>query len=269
MLSAKLLIPAVAVGMLALVGLSSPAKAAPGAAPAKPGADRVPPPALLEKINAAFLAADPGMCRKVADEAEAAGFKAQADDLRAFAARVEAAIKAVPVPPKPPSEPTIPPGLVAQPMPPVTPAAAAAQPGPALAAPGLVTTLPEVVITAEPQPQNQAAKLLAGRTAIMLKQSAKGNEDKGLVTAFQQQELDLGHGPGGPFGTVPSKADGLFGPKTALSLARFYGIVPPKPLYWSKANWLTDKKNYRTEMARFAAVDPPRADEWLTAGKVL
>ena len=48
-----------------------------------------------------------------------------------------------------------------------------------------------------------------------------------------------------------------------------FGIVPPKPLYWSKVNWLADKKAYRQEMARFASVDPQRADEWTLAGKVL
>jgi hypothetical protein len=103
----------------------------------------------------------------------------------------------------------------------------------------------------------------------MLRNTSKGREDQGLVTAFQQQELDAGHAPGGSFGAVPSKADGKYGPKSALELARHYSIVPPKPLYWSQATWLTDKKNYRAEMAHFAAIDPQRADEWSAAGKVL
>lgn len=269
--AAKLLIPAAVIGLVALSG-KKPAAAKPST-PAKPGADAVPPPDLLAKIQAAFTAADPAQLRQLADEVEKAGFKAQADDLRAFAKKVEDAIKQAPVS-KPPASPTLPP-TPSNPgqLPPVSPL-----PGivPPLAKPGSVTTLPEVVITATPglsdplpTPAAQQQKLLAGKVALMLRNTAKGKEDKGLVMAFQQQELDAGHGPGGAFGATPSKADGLYGPKSALQLARFYGIVPPKPFYWAKNTWLNDKKNYRAEMARFAAVDPQRADEWSQAGKVL
>lgn len=261
---AKLLIPAALVGV-ALVATSKPAGAKPGQAAPKPGADQVPPPEMLAKIAAAFQAADPAQCRALADELERAGFKAQADDLRAFATRIETELKNAPVK-KPPSSPTVPPsvpGAVSVPVPPlVQPPSSASFPSPVP-----VTTLPEVVVRAEGPTQSQ--RLLAGKTALMLSKTSKGREDKGLVTAFQQQELDLNHPPGGAFGSVPSKADGLYGPKSALELARHYGIVPPKPFYWSAADWLNQKKNYRTEMARFAAVDPQRADEWLNAGKVL
>ena len=267
---AKLLIPAVIVGAIALA--AKPAGAKPGAA--KPGADVVPPADVMAKIAAAFQAADPAQCRALADELERQGFKAQADDLRAFAKRIDDAIKSTPVV-KPPAQATTPPsvpGAAASPAQPLgaqpVPSSGTFPVAPTTPPTPLVTTLPEMVVQAAAGPTaNQ--RLLAGKTALMLSRSAKGSEDKGLVTAFQQQELDLRHAPGGAFGPNPSIADGMFGPKTALDLARFYGIVPPKPLYWSKANWLNDKKNYRAEMARFAAVDPQRADEWTNAGKVL
>lgn len=263
---AKLLIPAAVVGVLALVATSKPAEAKAGA---KPGADVVPPADVMAKIAAAFQAADPAQCRALADELERQGFKAQADDLRAFATRIDAAIKSTPVQ-KPPAQPTVPPsvpGAVSSPAQPLgaPPSSSGAFPVPPTAPPA-VTELPEVVVRAGP---SQQQRLLAGKMALMLKHAKKGSEDKALVTAFQVQELDANHAPGGAFGNVPSKADGMYGPKSALQLARHYGIVPPKPLYWSKANWHTDKTNYRTEMARFAGVDPQRADEWTNAGKVL
>jgi len=258
MLSAKLLIPAVA--GLALVAFAGGKQAAAKSGD-KPGAQSVPPPDLMAKIAAAFQAADPGQCRALADEVERAGFKAQADDLRAFAKKVEDAIKATPAT-KPPAQATLPPsvpGAVPSPQPPLAPSAPAGAPP--------ITVLPEVVVSAQGPTQSQ--RLLAGKTALMLSKSSKGREDKPLVGAFQSQELMAGHGPGGAFGDVPSKADELYGPKTALQLARHYGIVPPKPFYWSKNDWLNQKKNYRAEMQRFAAVDPQRADEWTNAGKVL
>lgn len=266
--AAKFLIPALVVGFVALSG-KKPNDAKPGAAPPKPGADSTPPAELLAKIQAAFTAADPAQLRQLADEVERAGFKAQADDMRAFAKKIEEAIRATPTA-KPPATPTIPPTSSSGPLPQVSPLPGIVPPL-APSTPGKVTTLPEVVITASPQPTPAAqnAKLLAGKVALMLRNASKGREDQGLVQAFQQQELDANHGPGGSFGTTPGKADGMYGPKSALQLARFYGIVPPKPLYWSKNNWLQDKKNYRLEMSRFAAVDPQRADEWTAAGKVL
>lgn len=267
---AKLLIPAALVGLVALSGKKADAKPKPGAAPTKPGADSVPPADLLAKIQAAFAAADPAQLRTLADEVERAGFKAQADDLRAFAKKVEDAIKQTPAT-KPPASPTLPPVTSTGPLPVVAPLPGIVPPL-APSTPGNVTTLPEVVITAAPPtatPASQNQKLLAGKVALMLRNAAKGKEDQTLVSAFQQQERDAGHGPGGAFGTTPSKVDGMYGAKSALQLARFYGIVPPKPLYWAKNTWLQDKKNYRTEMARFAAIDPQRADEWAAAGKVL
>lgn len=259
--AAKVLIPAaVVVGLVAFRG-KKPAAAQPGGAAAKPGADKVPPPDLLAKIQAAFAAADPAQLRQLADEVEKAGFKAQADDLRAFARKVEDAIKQTPVT-KPPAAPTLP----------ATPSSGPVSPLPGIVPPSstTTTTIPEVLVTATPpQPAAQGQKLLAGKMALMLRNAAKGKEDKTLVESFQRQELEANHGPGGAFGATPSKPDGMYGPKTALQLARHYGIVPPKPLYWGKNTWLADKKSYRTEMARFAAIDPQRADEWAAAGKVL
>lgn len=265
MLSAKLLIPAVA--GLALVAFAGGKQAAAKSGD-KPGAQSVPPPDLMAKIAAAFQAADPGQCRALADEVERAGFKAQADDLRAFAKKVEDAIKATPAT-KPPAQATLPPsvpGAVPSPQPPLAPQTAVPAGFPPAPAGVPVTVLPEIVERAGP---TAAQRMLAGKTALMLSKSAKGREDQSLVTAFQQQAIDLNQPPGGAFGSVPSKADGKYGPKSALQLARHYGIVPPKPFYWSKTNWHADKLAYRAEMAKLAGVDPQRADEWLNAGKVL
>jgi hypothetical protein len=265
MLGAKILIPAIgALALFAFSGSSASAKPANGKPAPKSGADVVPPPDLLAKINAAFLAADPGVIRKVADEAEAAGFKAQADDLRAFAKKIEEAIKATPQPDKTPTVATMPPARDPGPVPAVTPTQAQAQGE-------KETVLPEVLIVASPTGtgNTQQAKLLAGKTALMLRNASKGSEDQGLVSAFQAQELELNHAPGGQWGSTPSKVDGMYGAKLAVVLAKHYGIVPPKPLYWPKGSWLQVKKDYRAEMARFAANDAPRQDEWLAAGRVL
>lgn len=270
---AKLLIPAVVIGFVALASKPAGAKQS-GAAAAKPGAGQMPPPDVMGKIAAAFQAADPAQLRKVADEVEAQGFKAQADDLRAFAKKIESEIASSPVV-KPPTSPTLPPAvpgalpiLPAQQQEPILPGIVPPIASTKPSAPTPSVVLPEQVIQATGP--TQAQRVLAGKMALMLRHNpTKGREDKTLVTAFQQQELDAGHAPGGAFGSVGSKADGLYGPKTALSLARHYAIVPPKPLYWSAANWLNDKKNYRTEMARFASIDPQRADEWSAASRVL
>lgn len=275
MLTSKLLIPAV-VGLV-LLATGGKKDDAPAAKP-KPGANSTPPPELLQKIAAAFQAADPANLRAVADEVERAGFKAQADDLRAFASKIETEIRNTPVPAKPPSTASFPdppaavPTPAPAPVPAVTPAAAeAAEPAPSG---GSVFTLPEIVITPGPdfEPQRGGItaddRMLAGRVALNLRNVHKGREDKALIQRFQAREQELNHGPGGSFGSTPSIVDGMYGPKLALVLARHYAIVPPKPLYWGN-NWLQDKKNYRAELARFAAVDPQRADEWIAAGKVL
>jgi hypothetical protein len=180
----------------------------------------------------ALLSGDPQKMRQVAAEVEAAGYKPQADSLRAAAATVEATIKGTP-----PVQP--PPGVVQTPP---------------------LISLPPAVAANAGGGGNDVAKSLAGRLALHLSSVAKGSEDKSLVTAFQNQEKGRGFYVG--------NLDGLYGPKSALALAKDYGIVPPKPYYWPKNSMAASKKAYNQALLAIGAQDAPRAEEWAQAANV-
>lgn len=109
--------------------------------------------------------------------------------------------------------------------------------------------IPEMVPTA-PNPRRALASRLLNHLSMVL----PGGEDRTLIALYQQQE-----------GLKPT---GFYGPSTALSLARSYGIVPPKPLYWTESRTGKSKANYRDALRALAANDPQRSEEWLRAASV-
>lgn len=231
----------------------------PGGGPAAstlPGASVLPPAEILQTIAVALKSANPTAMRAAADIIEKAGFGAQAADLRAAALAVEKATASsagqpvinttgVTVPNNP--VPVVPP-----------PSLPATNPNT-----GATINLPEQVTTPSANPKkDQAANL-----ALYLGTVKRFKEDRGKVRAFQtanlaeeQRSQAILKKPG------QATADGLYGTTSALTLARVYGIVPPAPFYYP-TNPTPAKKAYKAEMAKFAAADPQRADEWSQAGE--
>ncbi len=115
------------------------------------------------------------------------------------------------------------------------------------------TPLPGVIPPMAPIAPNPR-RALASRLLNHLSMAPAGGEDRTLVMLYQQQE-----------GLKPT---GFYGPSVALSLARSYGLVPPKPLYWTESRTGKSKSNYRDMLRAIAAGDPQRAEEWLRASNV-
>lgn len=118
---------------------------------------------------------------------------------------------------------------------------------------GWHTPLPGLLAPMAPRDVVAPDRSLASKTAAMLLNSKPGTEDRRLVQQFQKQE--------------GVHATGYYGPGTALALAR-YGLVPPKPFYWSTSGTSHIKRNYRKKLLQLAAQDPQRADEWTSAALV-
>lgn len=127
--------------------------------------------------------------------------------------------------------------------------------------PGDPVNIPLPGVAPAPAPSSGSPeKMLAAKTALMLSNSSKRSEDQGMVSAFQVQE----RGRGFYSGTI----DGKYGPKSALALAKDFGIVPPKPFYWP-LNATTAQKAYRAELLAIAEKDGPRREEWVRAADVV
>lgn len=128
--------------------------------------------------------------------------------------------------------------------------------------PGAISPLGVKPVTGTPvkTQADQNARTFAGKVARMLTERSKGREDRAMVRTYQIQEQQRGQ----PVGA----ADGLYGAKTALTLAQDHGIVPPKPMYWPKATESAAKINYAAELLAIGARDPSRLEEWQAAAKV-
>lgn len=101
-----------------------------------------------------------------------------------------------------------------------------------------------------PAPEEGSVHALALELVQNLEATAPGDEDRELVTRFQER-----HG---------LNATGSYGPATAEALIAL-GIVPPRPRYWpSKKLWRAQTR-YRVALRQQAHNDPQRADEWLSA----
>lgn len=118
------------------------------------------------------------------------------------------------------------------------------------AEPRAASPLPGVIPFFEPRPIGEK-RALASRVAEHLFTTLPGREDQRLVAMFQAQE-----------GMRPS---GYYGASAALCLAQKYGIVPPRPIYWSKTDTKRSKARYARALDRIAAGDPQRREEWQRA----
>ncbi len=112
--------------------------------------------------------------------------------------------------------------------------------------PGVIPSMAPV----EPTPK----RALAARLTHMLLSAPRGGEDRTLIAIYQHQE-----------GLKPT---GYYGPATALSLARAYGIIPPKPIHWTESRTGKSKANYRDALRMLGERDPQRVEEWVRAGAV-
>lgn len=127
-----------------------------------------------------------------------------------------------------------------------------ARPGARL--PGKVNPAPRADSTPARKQAGQLARLLSSMTPAQARQDPFV---KASVTDYQRQEQQRRFYVG--------NIDGLYGPKSALTLAQDHGIVPPRPLYWPKKDPKGAKQVYIAQLARFADADPQRGEEWRQA----
>lgn len=232
---------------------------APGGGPAAStlsGAGAIPPAEVLKIIAAALASANPTAMRAAADEVEKVGFSAQAADLRAAALAIEKATAGAATV-GPPFINTTGQTVGIPQIRPSTPVTPVQNPNT-----GKVINLPEEVITASANPKKDQAAAVT----LMLGSTPRFKENRTQVTSFQQANLAEEKKSATILGKAGASADGLYGTTTALTLARVYGIVPPAPFYYP-TNPTPAKKAYMAQMAKFAAADPQRADEWNHAGE--
>jgi hypothetical protein len=121
------------------------------------------------------------------------------------------------------------------------------------AKPKAASPMPGVIPFMAPRPIAER-RALASRLAEHLYTTAPGREDQSLVAAFQVQEQ--------------LRPSGFYGATTALRLARGYGIVPPKPLYWPKTDTKRSKRRYQAELEKLSSRDRQRKEEWDCQGRV-
>lgn len=183
------------------------------------------PESVVRAVAAALKSGDPSVMRSVAATIRSDGFAPQAASLEGAADELEAAIRSTPQ----------------------------AKPGQAqyLMNKGKLNPAPR----ADSAQARRNAGALAQLLASMSPADARGSAAvKQAVTEYQGQEKSRGFYQG--------NLDGLYGPKTAISLANDHGIVPPMPLYFSKKDPKGAKAAYVAQLARFADADPQRREEW-------
>jgi len=274
MLGLKILLPLGAglAGLLFYGGKANaktPAPAVPGGGAAvqlPAGTSKLTLPQVVEKMSAAINTADPAVIGALADALERQGFPDQARDLRGVAnalRKVGAEAAGTVSPPQPPKPATPIAGIPqAKPSDPV----ALPQPKPSPAAPEQRIELPnETIFGTPPKTSGTASTKLAASVALDQQVKPKWKDNRDLVATFQLQESALGHYVSIMSGN-PAKVDGLYGPSTAILLAKFYGMVPPNPKYWDK-NPQPAVTKYRGELLKLAAADPARAEEWNQAAQ--
>lgn len=187
------------------------------------------PERVVKAVAAAIKSGDPTVMRSVAGTLRTEGFPNQAASLEDAAKELANAISGTPT----------------------------AQPGKALApvkGKGGINPAPRADSTSARQQAGRLAQLLASMTLAEARSNAS---IKAAVTDYQLLEKQRGHYVG--------NIDGLFGPKTALTLAVDHGIVPPHPLMWPKKDPKGAKSVYQAQLARFASADPQRREEWQQA----
>lgn len=261
----KLLIGVLGLGGLALVmsrsaaaqgtgpvadGPPRPKERPPGKPPgSNPSAGPAMPPALVADIEAARKIGDPLQLRALSQKLSGLGFPEAAGDLLHLLAEIEAATSA-PIRTAPPLNSYTSPGqpqssLIVQSRPIIVPG----KPG-TVTIPMVLPRAPGVTGATPPD----IRQLQAGQLALSLIGRRAGTEDRKKVALFQaSNEL---------------KSDGLYGPTTALSLAG-YGIVPPTPYYWPRANPIGAKRAYKAALVARAQGDGARKQEWIAAANAV
>jgi|SRR5882672_1325113 len=117
---------------------------------------------------------------------------------------------------------------------------------------------------AESQPVSPDERKLAGRVALAFTGQTAGTEGadaQALLKRYQEIEKAREYYRG--------NIDGLYGPKSALSLALDHHIVPPPPLYWPRKASAASKQNYIANLRQLAAGDSQRAEEWNQAANAI
>lgn len=250
----NLFLPVAAAGLFMLMSGGAKAKAPAGGAS---GGGRAPvDPAVVAgfqtRIADAIARGDVNELNRIADQMEKAGLGPEAQSVRTSASLLHnlGVLKPTtgtgPIVPTSPGVPIVPPPSSGVPFP--IPVPNIGLP-PVVAVPSPVPLPGGVPVTAE----SQARRATALAMVTNLKNTSKYQESKGLVRAFQEQE--------------GLKADGLYGPKTALQVAT-YGIVPPRPRYWAKKTAKVDKDTYAAKMVQYSVKDPVQAADWLNASRV-
>lgn len=213
------------------------------------------------KIAEALSQGNVDRLMQIANEMQAAGLVTEAEALRSTALTLQslgALVKPTLAGSASPGQPT-----TAGPSVPVgAPVVAPSQsiPSPPIAPPPPVVLPPVVVpssvplppgssITSEQQKRFNTAQVMA----VDLRNTSRYRENTNLVKAFQAQE--------------GLAVDGKYGPKSALAVAE-YGIVPPRPRYWTSKTMKANKAEYSAAMLVYAKNDPARAADWTAASKV-
>jgi len=119
-----------------------------------------------------------------------------------------------------------------------------------------VPVVPGVPTWPESNPTKYALALRMTNALRGRKAYQESNADKTLIKQYQAQE--------------GLTQDGLYGAGTGTTVGQRYGIVPVKPLYWTKivANVPKQKADWRAAMLALAIRDPSRATEWQAASNV-
>ncbi len=183
------------------------------------------PKSVVGAVARAIKSGDPAVMHQVAASLRKQGYAAQAASLESAAKELEGAIGATPH----------------------------ARPG-ARALGGKVNPAPRADSSEARKQAGQLARLLSSMTPAQARQDPFV---KASVTDYQRLEQRRRFYVG--------NIDGLYGPKSALTLAQDHGIVPPRPLYWPKKDPKGSKQVYVAQLARFADADPQRAEEWRQA----
>jgi len=219
----------------------------PGVAPSKePPVGPAMPPSLVADIEAARVIGDPLQLRALSVRVRSLGFPDAANDLLHLLAEIEAAAA-----PRRVSAP------VAEYVSPGQPQAHVVRSNPIVVPGKGAVTVPMVLprapgfVGASPPDVRQ---LQAGQLALALIGRRAGTEDRRKVALFQT--------------TNNLKADGLYGPTTALSLAEF-GIVPPTPFYWPRTNPMGSKRAYKAALLARGQSDGSRRQEWVAAANAV
>jgi hypothetical protein len=183
------------------------------------------PERVVKAVAAAVKSGDPTVMRSVAGTLRTEGFAKQAASLEGAASELANAISSTPK------------------------AKAGKAQAPVKA--GKLNPAPRADSTSARRQAGALAQLLSSMT---LAEARGSTAIQAAVKDFQLLEKQRGHYVG--------NLDGLFGRKTALTLAADHGIVPPHPLYWPKRDPKGAKGVYQAQLARFASADPQRREEW-------